>query len=142
MTSPDSPAPDRPAIAEGLFFRLGSEPALRGAECAECGCVTFPYQNSCPRCTASAMSELPLPRTGRLWSWTVQGFPPKSPPYASDIPFGPYGVGYIDLGVVLVESRLTEHRPSLLRIGMPMEVVTIAWGDRVSFAFAPVEENR
>lgn len=90
------------------------------------------------------MAELALPRSGRLWSWTIQDFPPKSPPYrpAQADAFEPYGVGYIDLGSVLVEARLTEHRPERLRIGMAMVTVAIPWRDRVTFAFTPLEGDR
>lgn len=142
MTSTDPALTDRSPIADGLFSWPDPEPVLLGAQCAECDCVTFPRQESCPRCTVGAMSGISLPRAGRLWSWTVQGFPPKSPPYRAGVAFEPYGVGYVDLGPVIVESRLTEHRAERLRIGMPMETVAIAWGDHVTFAFAPLEPTR
>jgi uncharacterized OB-fold protein len=97
-----------------------------------------------------------LPRRGRLWSWTIQGFLPKSPPYAGrETPqdFVPYGVGYVQLdldgadGGVIVEARLTENDPDRLTIGMPVELVVIPFTtdddgtEVVTFAFAPVEEG-
>ena len=45
-----------------------------------------PAQRSCPRCTGTDLRTGPLEQTGRLWSWTIQGFEPK-PPYAADGPF-------------------------------------------------------
>ena len=39
-----------------------------------------------------------FPAKARLWSWTVQRFRPKSPPYAGPVAFEPYAVGYVDLG--------------------------------------------
>jgi uncharacterized OB-fold protein len=87
-----------------------------------------------------------LGRRGTLWSWTVQCFPPKSPPYAVADPdeFEPYGVGYVELpGEVRVEARLTESDPSRLRIGMPMELTLVpapGGGGVVTYAFAPTEE--
>lgn len=142
MNPTETALTERRPIAEGLFSWPDPEPALLGAQCGECGCVTFPAQDSCPRCTGSAMSGISLPRRGSLWSWTVQGFPPKSPPYRPGVEFEPYGVGYIDLGPVIVESRLTEHRADRLRIGMPMKTVAMGWGDDVTFAFAPLEPTR
>jgi uncharacterized protein len=83
-----------------------------------------------------------LPRRGTLWTWTTQGFEPP-PPYraaAEAGEFEPYAVGYVELpGFLRVEGRLTESRPERLRIGMPMEVVAVTLGDRVTYAFAPVE---
>ena len=133
-------------IADGLFVEAGDEVRLIGSQCEECGVVTFPSQTSCPRCTSQAVRERLLARQGTLWSWTIQSFPPKSPPYAVDDPdsFEPYGVGYIELpGEVRVEARLTLADPARLRIGMPMELTLIpAPGDdgRVTYAFAAVED--
>ena len=39
---------------------------------------TSPSQPSCPRCTSQQVRERLLARSGTLWSWTIQRFPPKS----------------------------------------------------------------
>jgi uncharacterized OB-fold protein len=83
-----------------------------------------------------------LARTGPLWTWTIQCFPPKSPPYAGSADeFEPYGVGYVELGgEVRVEGILSESDPGQLEIGMPMELTLIpapGRGDVVTFAFKP-----
>ena len=132
-------------VAEGLFVEAGGEVRLVGSECAECGVVTFPTQASCPRCTSVHVRERLLARSGNLWSWTIQCFPPKSPPYVGGGPdaFEPYGVGYVELrDEVRVETLLTVADPAALRIGMPMELTLIdAPGHEddgvVTFAFAP-----
>ncbi|WP_323039036.1 OB-fold domain-containing protein [Gemmobacter sp.] len=85
-----------------------------------------------------------LPQTGRLWSFTVQRFRPKSPPYAGPEAFEPYAVGYVDLGPLVVEGRLTGVDPDRLRIGMAMRLVPLAMelsGGRhvTTYAFAPQE---
>ena len=100
---------------------------LWGSRCDRCGTVAFPQQGSCPRCTGDAMTRCALPREGTLWSWTIQGFAPKSPPYAGAAEdFRPYGVGYVELGGELrVEGILTTADPAELEIGMPMRVVAI-----------------
>jgi uncharacterized protein len=67
-------------IAAGLFTWPAAEPQLIGSRCSECGAQTFPAQAYCPRCASTSMSEVLLPRTGSLWTWTIQGFRPKSPP--------------------------------------------------------------
>lgn len=131
-------------VADGLFTWPSPEPRLIGGACRGCGTVTFPQQPSCPRCTGWDVEEHLLPRTGTLWSFTVQGFPPK-PPYRGPAPFEPYGVGYVQLGdEVIVESRLTENDPDALRIGAPVELVVVPFrrdddgNDVVTFAFRPV----
>ena len=60
--------------------------------------VTFPTQDSCPRCASTAMEETLLARRGTLWAWTTQSFPPP-PPYAgpTGADFVPFGVGYVEL---------------------------------------------
>jgi uncharacterized OB-fold protein len=126
-------------VAEGLFTWPADEPQLIGSRCRECAVVTFPAQPSCPACTAVAVEEHLLSRTGTLYTWTVQGFRPK-PPYTGPEEFEPYGVGYVELpGEVRVEARLTVADPERLRIGMPMELVIAPFGDRVTYAFAPGE---
>ena len=96
------------------------------------------------------MSEVLLPRTGSLWTWTIQGFRPKSPPYKGDDTvdtFEPFGVGYVDLGELLVEARLTENEPERLEIGADLELVLIPLfreddGTEVlTFAFRPQERD-
>lgn len=119
-------------------------PRLVGSVCRECGAVTFPAQVSCPRCTGLDTAEHLLAPSGTLWSFTIQGFPPKSPYLAADGPVAPFGVGYIDLGEVLVESRLVATAADELRIGMAMELVvvpfhTAADGEpQLTYAFAGV----
>jgi uncharacterized protein len=126
--------------------RDGGAVALLGSRCGACEAVRFPAADSCLRCGGTDVSVVRLPGSGVLWTFTVQGFRPKSPPYAGTEPvdaFVPYGVGYIDLGEVIVEARLTEADPSRLRIGMAMELVTVRVsggdGGLETYAFRPVE---
>jgi uncharacterized OB-fold protein len=140
----------RVPVAEGVFTD-GDEPRLIGSRCDECGNHMFPTQGSCPRCTSTSTSPVELERHGTLWTWTVQGYPPKAPPYLGDADpktFTPFGVGYVELpGQVKVEARLTENDPEKLRIGMEMELTLVPLytnddGDEVvTFAFAPVENG-
>jgi uncharacterized OB-fold protein len=134
-------------VADGLFVHVGGEVRLIGSSCDECGVVTFPAQSSCPRCTSMAVRERLLARRGTLWSWTIQCFAPKSPPFAvadADA-FEPYGVGYVELpGELRVEARLTVAEPDQLQIGMPMELTLVPapGGEEgtVTYAFGPVAE--
>lgn len=138
----------RVPVAEGIFTWPASEPELIGSRCTTCGIVTFPTQDSCPRCSSTVMVEHLLSRRGRLWAWTTQHFPPPSPPYAGPTgsQFVPFGVGYVELaGEVRVEARLTEADPSALALGMEMQLVLVPFrtddsgNDVVTFAFQPVQ---
>jgi uncharacterized OB-fold protein len=94
--------------------------------------------------------DVVLGTRGTLWTWTVQAFPPKAPPYLGPVgdDFVPYGVGYVELpGELRVEGRLTESDPEKLIIGMEMELVLDPLGvddagnEVVTYAFAPVQNG-
>ena len=137
----------RVPIAEGIFTWPADEPQLIGSRCTACGIVTFPAQDSCPRCASTEMAEHLLARRGRLWAWTTQDFPPPSPPYAGPggKEFVPFGIGYVELAdEVKVEARLTEADPDALATGMEMELVLVPFrtdddgNEVVTFAFRPL----
>ena len=138
-------------VDASLFTWPADEPHLLGGRCRACGAITFPAARVCPRCAADDVERHELATEGTLWSYTVQGFRPKSPPYAGDDTgetFRPYGVGYVELpGEVRVETRLTVDDPDRLRIGMPMRLAIVPFrrdgeGHEVlTFAFAPIEED-
>ena len=111
---------------------------LVAATCGACGAVTFPVRERCPACGSADVAETLLPEQGTLWTWTTQGFEPKSPPYLPDGEFAPFAVGYVEFpGYLRVEGRLTESDPDRLRIGTPMRVVAHDHAGVPSYAFAP-----
>jgi len=129
-------------VAAGLIAGTPADPRLIGSRCGRCGTVAFPRQASCQACMSEDVAEHLLARTGALWTWTIQCFPPKSPPYAGRADeFQPYGVGYVELGgEVRVEGILTESDPEQLEIGMAMELTLVpapGRSDAVTFAFKP-----
>jgi uncharacterized OB-fold protein len=133
-------------IADDVFAWPG-EPRLRGGRCRNCGTAAFPRPQGCPRCSSRAIDDELLPSEGRLWSWTIQRFRPKSP-YRGPEPFEPYGVGYVELpGACVVEARLTTADPELLHIGRMMRLTVVPCATDgaddvlLTYAFAPVEEE-
>lgn len=140
--------PTQVPVSEGVFTWPSGEPHLIGSRCTTCGNHMFPAQSGCPRCTGTETETVELGRRGTLWTWTVQGFPPKAPPFAGDADpktFEPFGVGYVELpGEVKVETRLTVADPDRLEIGMEMELVIVPLttdddgNEVVTFAFQPV----
>jgi uncharacterized OB-fold protein len=133
---------DLKPIAAGLIAGTPEAPRLVGSRCRSCGVVAFPRQDSCQACMSLDVDKHLLAGEGTLWTWTIQCFPPKAPPYAGGVDeFEPYGVGYVELGgEVRVEGRLTERDPERLAIGMEMEVTLVPAPGRagtVTFAFRP-----
>lgn len=132
-------------FVDDTLLAPGAAPTLRGARCPECSTTTFPAQVGCPKCGAQGMEDVALPTRGTLWSFTVQNFQPKRP-YRPDGDFVPYGVGYVDLGEVIIETRLSENRPERLAIGQLVELQFVrAFADEdgtevLTFAFG--EEKR
>jgi uncharacterized OB-fold protein len=100
------------AIALGLFTEE-TPPRLIGGKDRETGRIVFP----CP--AGQSHEPVPLAREGRLWSYTVQRYRPKSPPYAGPEAFRPWVVAYVELpGEVIVEAALNDVAFEDLRIGM------------------------
>jgi len=130
-----------PAIADDLLEWTGGELRLVASRERAGGRIVFP-----PRAIDDDRFDCVLLGThGKLWSWTIQRFRPKSPPYAGPDAFEPYAVGYVELaGELVIEARLTGIDFAELRIGMALRLVplpfTLASGvDRTTFAFTPVE---
>lgn len=94
---------------------------MTGARCPGCGVTTYPEQHSCPRCGQETVPVI-LSDAGVLWTWTVQRFPPKSPPYQPPPGgFRPFAVGYVELPEgVRVAAVIDADEP---RIGMPLRLV-------------------
>nr|WP_314443491.1 OB-fold domain-containing protein [uncultured Sphingomonas sp.] len=121
-----------------LSFDASGRPTLHGARDRSTGRLVFP-----PPADDSRFERTALPRDGQLWSWTVQRFRPKSPPYAGPEQFRPYAVGYVALGdAIIVEARLTGAPLDGYAIGMPMTLVGEAFERAdgtacTTFAFAP-----
>ena len=132
-----------PVIAERLLVVAPDGAAmLLGGRDRVSGRIVFPLPDDDAR-----FETIELPRSGTLWSWTIQRFRPKSPPYAGPEDFNSFAVGYVELDdVIIVEGRLTGASFDALHIGMPMHVVTerfvLESGEpRLTYAFAPVEER-
>ena len=106
-------------IAEGLFTEE-LPPRLVGGRHRNTGRIVFP----CP--DSADYEPYPLKREGTLWSYTIQRFRPKSPPYAGPDAFRPYPLGYIALeGETMVEARIENIAIEDVAIGMALELVQV-----------------
>ena len=103
------------------------------------GRIVFP----CP--PTAEFEPYVLRREGRLWSYTIQRYRPKSPPYAGPESFEPWAVAYVELpGETIVEARLAHVELDAITIGMKLELTAVPLdpnaADSVMIpAFQPVE---
>lgn len=130
------------APVDAYLFASLEPPRLAGSRCTNCGTVMFPAQTGCANCAGSDVEPVELPDRGTLWTYTTQAFEPK-PPYRAITPeFRPYGVGYVDLGDVVIEARLAGD-PAQFEIGMAVRLELLPLWDGtdgvpvVTYAFAP-----
>ncbi len=129
-------------IADGIFT-TGSQPQLIGGRSRTSGRIVFP----CPE--GDEFVPFPLRRTGTVWSYTIQRFRPKSPPYMGPEVFEPFCVAYVELpGEVIVESRLVNIEFGQIRIGLPVELTLVPLdfsagdGTVLIHAFQPVSGSQ
>ena len=130
-------------IADGLFEMVDGRPRLIGGRRKADGRTVFPLPSG-PE--AAHYDRVALSPEGHLWSFTVQRFRPKSPPYAGaddEKTFQPYALGYVELpGEVIVESRIETDDFAGLTVGQPMRLTLVPFrhidGERLTFAFEPL----
>jgi uncharacterized OB-fold protein len=116
-------------LAEGLYRERDGVAHLLGGRRRSDGNIAFPL----PQGAQGELYEpVELPSEGRLWSFTVQRFRPKTP-YAGpgdEKDFQPYAVGYVELpGQIIVESHIKTDDFAALQIGMPMRFTLIPFRD-------------
>jgi 3-hydroxy-3-methylglutaryl CoA synthase/uncharacterized OB-fold protein len=110
-------APVAPFSSEIAQWRDADHTArLRAARCRHCGHVTYPPQPVCPRCHRhDDMDEHPLPRSGRLFTFTVEHLYPN--PERRLV----MGVVELDDGVRFY-CPVADVAPDELHIGMPVRL--------------------
>ncbi|NBC38108.1 DNA-binding protein [Novosphingobium sp. FSY-8] len=103
------------------LFTTEVPPRLIGGRDRATGRIVFPHPGS------DTFDAVPLGRHGTLWSYTVQRFRPKTPPYQGPADFTPWVVAYVEIpGEVIVEARLVDVDFDAITIGMPVEFCTVA----------------
>jgi len=115
-----------PAI-EG-WFTTGPAPTLLGSRCTTCGTVFFPKaEGFCknPACAGEEFEELPLSRTGRVWSYTDAQYQPPAPYISRTDPYEPFALAAVELpeGLVVLGQVADGYSVKDLKVGAPVEVV-------------------
>jgi hypothetical protein len=130
-------------VAEGVFTEGADGPRLIAGRRRSDGEMRFPMPTGPD---AALYERVELAPEGKLWSFTVQRFRPKTPPYIGnddEKSFRPFAVGYVEFpGQVIAEGRILIDDFSALRIGQAMRVdiehfATSTRGDVATYAFRP-----
>lgn len=101
-------------IADNIFTDE-LQPSQIGGRHRDSGRLLFPLPEG------KAFDSHPLRRDGRLWSYTIQRFRPRTPPYEEPEKFAPWALGYVEMvEELIVEARLTDVEIDALTIGMPL----------------------
>jgi uncharacterized OB-fold protein len=121
---------DTPTASAALpgWYTLGPEPHLIGSRCRRCGTYYFPRQSFfCrnPECEGGDFEEVPLSRTGRIWSYTNACYQPP-PPYVSSEPFVPFAIAAVELAaerMIVLGQMVAGVDVTHLKVGMEVELV-------------------
>lgn len=107
-------------IREGLFTmpsESGQKPYLLGSRCKTCSQISFPPRAVCSNCFSEEIESIPLSTKGKLYTYTIIGYPPPGIR-------APYAIGYVDLPEgVRAFSILTDWNEESLKVGMEVELV-------------------
>ena len=127
MPSQQPAAKQRVPAIDGWFTTDEREPHLLGTRCSTCSTSFFPPEtNFCrnPHCDGTALEEVRLSRRGRVWSSTVNHYPPP-PPAVSPEPFEPYGVAAVELSEerIVILGQVAGGGTEPLPVGAEVELV-------------------
>jgi len=130
-------------LREGLFIiprEPDEDPCLLGSRCKACGKIAFPSRAVCSNCFHEEMETLPLSTQGKIYTYTIIGYPPPGIT-------APYAIGYVDLPEgVRVFSILTDWKQEDLKVGRSVKLVLGKFKDDqdgneiVTYKFRPVQE--
>ena len=118
----------RVAAIDGWFTMDDDQPHLLGTQCKSCKSYFFPKESMyCrnPGCAGTEFEEVPLSRTGKVWSFTNNCYPPPAP-YVSPDPFVPYVIAAVELAdekMVVLGQVTAGTNVEDLKVGMDVELV-------------------
>jgi uncharacterized protein len=119
----------RSAAIEGWYTLDEQAPTLIGARCNTCGSYFFPPLASrfCrnPDCAGESFEQVPLSRTGRIWSYTNACYQPPEP-FVAPSPYVPFAIAAVELErerMIVLGQVVTGVGVQDLAVGMPVELV-------------------
>jgi uncharacterized OB-fold protein len=118
---------ERVPALEG-WFSTGERPALIGSRCGSCGNYAFPRESFfCrnPSCEGTDFEEVPLSRTGKIWSYTNACYQPPAPYVAAD-PYVPFCIAAVELSkeqMIVMGQVVSGVDVTELSVGQEVELV-------------------
>ena len=95
---------------------------LMGTKCHDCGEVFFGEVIACEQCQSENLESIPLSRTGKLYSNTINWNKPPGD-YKGPEPFESFAVGLVELPEgIIVLSALTDCDFDKLKANMDLEL--------------------
>ncbi|MEV6133450.1 zinc ribbon domain-containing protein [Streptomyces violaceusniger] len=129
-------SPTRVPVVDGWFSSEGGEFRLLGTRCRGCGAVYFPREDvfcRAPGCAGTELTEVPLSRRGRVWSYTDGRYRPPAPyPSGPDGEWRPYTLIAVELAaerMVVLGQGAPGVTVTDLAVGMEVEVVPGVLGE-------------
>ncbi|MFF3910471.1 Zn-ribbon domain-containing OB-fold protein [Streptomyces sp. NPDC001848] len=117
-------------MVAGWFTCEGEDFRLVGTRCSACRTVFFPREDVCcrnPGCQGGDLTELPLSKRGRIWSYTDTRYRPPSPYVTNpELPWKPYALIAVELEaerIVVLGQAVPGVAVADLAVGMEAEVV-------------------
>lgn len=138
-----APAPAALPVLEGWFTLDARAPHLLGSRCKSCGTFYFPkLATFCrnPACAGESFEEVPLSRSGRLWSYTNACYQPPEP-YVAAQPYRPFAIAAVELKkerMIVLGPVVRGVGVEALHVGMDMELALEPLDDgRLSWKWKP-----
>lgn len=128
------------------FYKALSAGDLIGSRCMDCGAVSVPQRQICPKCQSINNEVIILSGKGKLVAFTVISVPPVMMAKAGYDARNPYCVGVVELEEgARVSAQILDvdmNAPETIKIGTPLSMTTIARGEGENqekfLAFKPV----
>ncbi|NNE58735.1 MAG: Zn-ribbon domain-containing OB-fold protein [Hellea sp.] len=116
------------AAIEGWYTLEEKAPHLIGTQCTSCKTYYFPKQsNYCrnPDCQSENFKEVPLSRTGKIWSYTNASYKPPEP-FVAPENFVPFTIAAVELEqekMIILGQMIGGVDTADIKVGDPVELV-------------------
>lgn len=133
-------------VLEGWFTLDTGAPQLLGSRCTSCGTYYFPkLKTFCrnPDCVSEAFEEVPLSRTGKVWSFTNAVYQPPEPYVQVDKDaFVPFTIAAVELEkekMIVLGQVVAGVGVESLKAGLEVELVLEPLSDgKLTWKWKPV----
>src|SRR5690348_10562521 len=101
------------------YLVLGDDPHLVAKECTACKARFFDRRNACAKCFANEFTDVEIPTSGEVTSFTIVAFAAPGVPV-------PFVAATVDCGGTIVRSNVinTAMDPEHVSLGMNVKLAT------------------